>query len=118
MICAFIVMKCEGFTMVSELVDYLNNNLLIAHYCGFDVLRHFPSYWTFDRFLRSFGHDLLSRIMQTQVLSLADKGYDVKEIYNQVKALYDGDYIIPLDKQNTQKPKLLPLGRSCHVERR
>ena len=25
--------------MISDLVDYLNNNLLIAHYCGFDISR-------------------------------------------------------------------------------
>ena len=31
MLCSFIVMKCEGFSMISDLVDYLNNNLLIAH---------------------------------------------------------------------------------------
>ena len=51
MICSFIVMKCEGFSMISDLVDYLHNNLLIAHFCGFDISRPLPSYWTFDRFL-------------------------------------------------------------------
>ena len=30
MICSFIVMKCEGFSMVSDLVDYLYNNLLMS----------------------------------------------------------------------------------------
>ena len=59
MICSFIVMKCEGFSMVSDLVDYLNNNLLIAHYCGFDISRPLPSYWTFDRFLKNFDNGLL-----------------------------------------------------------
>lgn len=67
-------MKCEGFSMISDLVDYLNNNLLIAHYCGFDISRPLPSYWTFDRFLKNFGHDLLSGIMKSQVLLLAGKG--------------------------------------------
>lgn len=74
MICSFIVMKCEGFSMVSDLVDYLYNNLLIAHYCGFDISRPLPSYWTFDRFLINFDHSILSDIMKAQVLSLADKG--------------------------------------------
>lgn len=41
---AFIVMKCEGFSRVTDLIDYLNNNLLIAHYCGFDITRSLPSY--------------------------------------------------------------------------
>jgi len=67
-------MKCEGFSMVSNLVDYLNNNLLIAHYCGFDISRPLPSYWSFDRFLKHFGQDALSRIMQRQVLSLTSLG--------------------------------------------
>ena len=59
MICSFIVMKCEGFSMVSDLVDYLYNNLLIAHYCGFDIFRPLPSYWTFNRFLKNFDNGLL-----------------------------------------------------------
>ena len=60
--------------MVSDLVDYLYNNLLIAHYCGFDISRPLPSYWTFDRFLKNFDNSLLSNIMISQVLLLADKG--------------------------------------------
>ena len=34
MVCAFIVMKCEGFTQITDLMDYLDNNRIIAHYCG------------------------------------------------------------------------------------
>ena len=67
-------MKTEGFHMVTELVDYLNNNLLIAHYCGFDITRPLPSYWSFDRFLKKIDHELLSKLMKNQVLTLADKG--------------------------------------------
>ena len=74
MICAFIVMKCEGFSMVTDLVDYLNNNLLIAHYCGFDISTPLPSYWTFDRFLKQIGNDVLSSIMKSQVLYLSKQG--------------------------------------------
>ena len=213
--------------MIADLVDYLNNNLLIAHYCGFDISLPLPSYWTFDRFLKDFDHSILSSVMQSQVLSLAakgiidtsfigldstpvssntsqnnpksflagkfkpdsqpkadkdcklgvhtasnqtnekkyefywgyknhvlvdcisglpiyeitttaevadstvapdilagthaflpvtectflaDKGYDAKSIYNQVRELYDGECIIPLNKRNTKNPKLLPQG--------
>lgn len=213
--------------MITDLVDYLNNNLLIAHYCGFDISLPLPSYWTFDRFLKNFNHSILSDIMKSQVISLAnrgiidssfigldstpvfanasfnnpksflsgkfkpnnrpkadkdcklgvhaasnqsnekkyefywgyknhvlvdcisglpiyeltttaevadssvaldilaeahaflpvtectflaDKGYDVKNIYNQVKKLYDGECMIPLNKRNTKNPKLLPQG--------
>lgn len=46
----------------------------------------------------------------TECTFLADKGYDVKKIYNQVKELYDGECIIPLNKRNTKNPKLLPQG--------
>lgn len=74
MICAFIVMKCEGFSMITDLVDYLSNNLLIAHYCGFNISLPLPSYWTFVRFLKNFNHDIPSEIMQSQVLSLSKKG--------------------------------------------
>ena len=220
-------MKCEGFSMVSDLVDYLNNNLLIAHYCGFDISCPLPSYWTFDRFLKNTDHEILSDLMRSHVLRLAsagiidtsfigldstpvcantaqnnpksflpnkfapdnhpradkdcklgvhtasnrigeknyefywgyknhvlvdcisglpiceltttadtadssvaldilsethrflpvtectflaDKGYDVKNIYDQVKELYDGECIIPLNKRNTKDTKLLPIG--------
>ena len=44
MICAFIVMKCEGFSQISDLHDYLSNNLIIAHYFGFDISRELPSF--------------------------------------------------------------------------
>lgn len=60
--------------MISDLTDYLNNNLLIAHYCGFDISKPLPSYWTFDRFLMNFDHSILSGIMKSQVLSLAEQG--------------------------------------------
>jgi hypothetical protein len=46
----------------------------------------------------------------TECTFLADKGYDVKKIYNLVKELYDGECIIPLNKRNTKNPKLLPQG--------
>ncbi len=29
---AFIVMKCECFSYITDIVDYLNNNLLIAYF--------------------------------------------------------------------------------------
>lgn len=64
MICAFIVMKCEGVFMITNLVDYLNNNLLIVHYCIFDITAQLLSYWTFDRFLKNFDYSVLSNIME------------------------------------------------------
>lgn len=227
LLCAFIVMKCECFPCITDLIDYLNNNLIIAHYCGFNIMKPLPSYWTFDRFIRELNNDLLKKLMKSQVLKLsemgiidtsfialdstpvnantrqnnpksfaknkfskdnqpksdkdcglgvhtasnqhnernfeyywgyknhilvdcitglpiyelttyanvsdstvaldilsqtnsflsvdectflADKGYDVKAIYNTVKELYHGDCIIPLNKRNTKNPKKLASG--------
>ena len=46
LLCAFIVMKCEGFVYITDLLDYLEYNLLIAYYCGLDITKPLPSYWT------------------------------------------------------------------------
>ena len=71
MICAFIVMKCEGFSQISDLHDYLSNNLIIAHYCGFDISRELHSYAKFTRFIREFDNNMLQTVMQSQVLKVA-----------------------------------------------
>lgn len=222
LLCAFIVMNCECFSCITDLVDYLNNNLIIAHYCGFNIMKPLPPYWTFDRFIRKLDNNLLKKLMQSQVLKLseidvidtsfialdstpvsanahqnnsksfaknnqpksdkdcglgvhtasnqhnerkfeyywgyknhilvdcitglpiyeltttadvanstvtldilsqtnsflsvdectflADKGYDVKAVYNTVKELYHGECIIPLNKQNAKNPKKLASG--------
>lgn len=74
MLCAFVVMKCEGFGYISDLADYLENNRLIAYYCGFDITRPLPSYWTYDRFLNKLDHELVEKVMQDQVRKLYDMG--------------------------------------------
>ena len=74
LICAFVVMKCEGFTQITDLVDYLNNNLLIAHYCGFNISKKLPHYSKFERFIKNINHDILSTLMQSQVLKACDIG--------------------------------------------
>ncbi len=71
---AFIVMKCEGFALVSDLHDYLTNNPLIAYYCGFDITKPLPSASTFRRFLRNTNNKLFKEVMQLQVLKLAESG--------------------------------------------
>ena len=72
LLCAYIVMKCEGFAQITDLLDYLSNNLLIAHFCGFNITKPLPSYWTFGRFQRELDNELLQDVMQTQVLNLAE----------------------------------------------
>ena len=41
---------------------------------------------------------------------IADKGYDVKAIYNTVKEVYFGECVIPLNKRNSKNPKKLSSG--------
>ena len=71
---AFVVMKCECFSCVTDLLDYLQNNLLIAHYCGFNIMKPLPSYWTLERFIKKHKNELLKLVMQTQVKKLFDLG--------------------------------------------
>lgn len=74
LLCAYIVMKCESFSQITDLLDYLTNNLLIAHYCGFDITRPLPSYWTLRRFLQQLDNGILQKVMRSQVLELAALG--------------------------------------------
>ena len=74
LLCAFIVMKREGFSQITDLVDYLDNHLLIAHYCGFDITKELPSYWAYDRFILNIDNKILQNIMHSQVLKLAELG--------------------------------------------
>ena len=74
MVCAFIVMKCEGFTQITDLMDYLDNNCIIAHYCGFNIMEPLPSYWTYDRCLRQLNNGALKSIMADLVRELYELG--------------------------------------------
>ena len=74
MLCAFLVMKCEGFPQISDLVDYLENNRLIAYYCGFNIMKPLPSYWTYARFLRQVNNSELKEIMAALVRKPYDEG--------------------------------------------
>lgn len=74
MLCGFVVMKCERFTQIADLTDYLNNNLLIAHYCGFNIMKPLPSQWTFTHFIRKLVSTELKDIMTSMVRKLCDMG--------------------------------------------
>lgn len=74
MVCAFVVMKCEGFSQITDLADYLDNNRLIAHYCDFEIMRPLPSYWTYDRFLKKLNNGALKEIMSGLVKKLYELG--------------------------------------------
>ena len=74
MIRTTIVMKCECFDYVTDLVDYLNNNLIIAYYCGFDITKKLPGYHAFERFIKDFDNTILKKLMASQVQKLYELG--------------------------------------------
>ena len=74
MLCALLVMKCEGFHYITDLADFLENNRIIAYYCGFNITKPLPSYWTYNRFLRQMENSTLKSIMAELVRQLYDKG--------------------------------------------
>lgn len=41
---------------------------------------------------------------------IADKGYDVKAVYNLIKDVYHGECVISLNKRNTKNPEKPPSG--------
>ena len=67
-------MKCEGFAQITDLMDYLDNNRLIAHYCGFNIMEPLPSYWTYDRCLRQLDNTGLKSVMADLVRQLYELG--------------------------------------------
>ena len=65
---------CIRDRYITDLMDYLENNRIIAHYCGFDIMRPLPSYWTYDRFLRQLNNGELKTIMAGLVRQLYELG--------------------------------------------
>ena len=55
-------------------MDYPDNNRLIAHYCGFNIMESLPSYWTYDRFLRQLDNAELKTVMADLVRRLYELG--------------------------------------------
>lgn len=41
---------------------------------------------------------------------IADRDYDAKSLYNDIKSLYGGEAVIPLNKRNAKNSKYLPQG--------
>lgn len=72
---AFMVMKCEKFSEITQLQEYLFNNQVIAHTCGFDIMKKLPSYWTYRRFIKNTAHKWFSAVMQSQVETLVSLGF-------------------------------------------
>jgi len=72
---AFMVMKCEKFSEITQLQEYLYNNQIIAHACGFDITKKLPSYWTYRRFIKNTAHKWFTTVMESQVKTLVSLGF-------------------------------------------
>lgn len=59
-----------------DLVNFLNNNRILAFYCGFDIRKKnsIPSARTFSRFLKTTPHSVFSNLFRQTVLQLKDLG--------------------------------------------
>lgn len=68
-------MKCEKFAQITDLKDFLENDLIIAQLCGFDILKPFPSCKTFERFIKNIENSCLKKIMKQQVNTLKRLGF-------------------------------------------
>lgn len=68
---SLIVMKTENISFITNLLDFLNNNLKIAHLCGFDILKSLPSPWTYYKYLKNtLENSEIKNLMQNLVLEL------------------------------------------------
>lgn len=52
-------MKCEKLAMITDLKDFLDNNLKTANLCGFDISNPLPSYIVLERFIKKPPNDSL-----------------------------------------------------------
>ena len=145
MVCAFIVMKCEGFAQITDLMDYLDNNrtspttaaltswsrcrptgrmtVSSKKWMGYkshvlvDCISGLPLYELTtpgNVADSSVAAEILAAANQTVSLKecafLADKGYDVKNIYNTVKTVYEGEAFIPLNPRGTKASEAISVG--------
>jgi len=70
---AFIVMKTQRFKSVSQLLDYLENNIAVALLCGFEFGK-IPGKDTFYDFLRCTPQSNFDTVMVANTLEMFDLG--------------------------------------------
>jgi len=70
---AFIVMKTQRFAQVTQLLDYLENNIVLALLCGFESGR-IPGKDVFYDFLRDTPQSAFDSVMISNTLQMADLG--------------------------------------------
>ena len=70
---AYIVMKSERFAYISDLIDYLSNNPIIAYLCSFS-LHSLPKKDVFYRFIKNFSNELLKSVFATNVATMHTLG--------------------------------------------
>ncbi|WP_242971884.1 hypothetical protein [Haloimpatiens massiliensis] len=71
----FIVIKCEKFAQIIDLKNFLENNLIIAQLCSFNILKPLPSYYVFQRFIKNLSNSYIKEIMKNQVTLLKELGF-------------------------------------------
>ena len=76
----------------------MDNNRLIAHYCGFNIMEPLPSYWTYDRCLRQLNNGALKSIMA----NLGRKLYELGVVDASFVGL-DSTPVMANTKQNNPK---------------
>ena len=70
---SFIVMKTQRFRQVTQLLDYLENNVVVALLCGFEAGR-IPGKDVFYDFLHTTPQSELDSVMATQTQTMFDLG--------------------------------------------
>ena len=66
--------EMRRIAQITDLMEYLDNNRLLAHYCGFNIMEPLPSYWTYVRFLRQLDNAGLKSVMADLVRQLYELG--------------------------------------------
>jgi transposase len=77
---SFLVMKTQRFAQVSQLIDYLENNIAVALVCGFEGGR-IPGKDVFYDFLRDVPQSELENVLTANTLAMLDlKLVDLKNL--------------------------------------
>ena len=92
-------MKCEGFSRITDLENYLDNNRIVAHYYGFNIMEPLPPYWNYDRSLRQLDNSELKSVRVDLVRQLHELG-----IVDASFVGLDSTLIMANTKQNNPKP--------------
>ena len=72
---AFMIMKYEKLSEITQLRELLYNQQIITYACGFDITRKLPSYWTYRCYIKNTAYEWFITIMESQVKTLISLGF-------------------------------------------